>query len=158
MNRADSPIIYLAATRSPSPRRSKSRVKFFDYVFLTLAITAVAGGCLWILDTAAARSHGHESLAMQFMSQAEQWLPQMLSGTFKSVLFALAGVVNLALIIGLVQGLRVADRHVNRISKGYRLCFVDANQHKVQSIRRETLRVKARGRETSPFLLSPVFR
>jgi hypothetical protein len=154
MTRTDLPLLYLAepvAKRQPP----QSRLTFADTAFLLTAMVLVAGGCLWLLDMASARSSGQAPVATHFFSDILTWLPALLMTSGKYLLLLLASILNSALIVALVYSLRSLDRGVRRASN--RASFRLTPLRKAQNVRRP--KGHQPRREAAPsYLLSPVFR
>lgn len=150
MIRPATPLMLLAEPPARQVRRTS--VSGFDILFLITATLFVIGGCLFMLDLAAARSTGQESSSLQFVSHASTWLPGMAATIGKYALLLIASAVNSALIVLLVQALRSLDRKVSRITVRIRQ-GVSANASRSRQNREASAL-----RDSSPFLLTPVFR
>lgn len=154
MTRTDLPLLLLAepvATR-PAPQ---ARLTFTDTAFLLAALAIVAGGCLWLLDMAAARSSGQEPVSahlFEHLSNMSTWVSGLMTGSFKYMLLLIASILNSGLIVSLVYSLRSLDRGVHRATN--RASFKLTPLRKAQNIRRP----RNQARAAAPYLLSPVFR
>ena len=155
MTRSQSPALFLAEPVA-TQRCPQVRIHFLDYAFLTLALIAICGGCLFVMDLAAARSAGQESPMMQMLSQIGSMLPSLMHGAANYALLFLASVLNSALIVALVYGLRALDRKVSHGGRRHHPMFMNLPRPRTQNVRGRQAAIRAR--ESGPFLLSPVFR
>jgi len=142
------PLIYRAEV-PVRKRRPQHQVNFFDYAFLTTMLIIIAGGCLCVLDMASAQSTGQESVVGRLIANLSIWGPTLVQGVAKYVLLFAASVVNSALIVALVCSLRSLDRKVNQENANKRLYLGKS---------RSSQRGMMLTRESTPFILSPVFR
>ena len=155
MTRSHSPVLFLAEPVA-TQRCPQVRIHFFDFAFLTLALIAICGGCLFVMDLAAARSAGQDSPMMQMLSQFGDMIPSLMHGAANYALLFLASVLNSALIVALVYGLRALDRTFSRDTRRQYPMFMNLPRPKSKNVRGR--RAAIRARESSPFLLSPVYR
>jgi hypothetical protein len=155
MTRSHSPVLFLDQSTTTS-RRPHVRIHFFDYVFLTLSLIVICGGCLFVMDLASAHSSGQESPMMQMLNNIGSAIPALMHGIAKYALLFLASVLNSALIVGLVYGLRALDSKVSRGPRRQYPMFMNLPRPSSQNVRGR--KAAMRVRETVPFLLSPVFR
>ena len=165
MIRPATPIMHLAEL----PARSVSRtpVSGFDFAFVLTAALFVLVGCFFMLDLASAHSSGHESGALKFLTETSVWLPALAKVAGKYILLLLASVVNSALIVLLVQSLRTLDSKISRLTPRFsmsgfltstRVENIRGKKAHLESQRSGKRREASAIRESSPFLLSPVFR
>lgn len=154
MTRTALPLLLLAepvAKRQSAP----ARLTFGDTAFLITALVLVAGGCLWMLDLASARSAGHEPYANHLftnLANALHSLPHLMGGTGKYLLLLVASIVNSGLIAVMVYSLRSLDRGVRRAAN--RASFTLTPLRSAQNI----YRPRGQAREAASYLLSPIFR
>lgn len=149
----------------PPARRSSSRtsVSVFDFAFVLMAALVLVGGCIFMLDMASAQSSGHESSSLKLLSETSVWLPALAKTAGKYALLFIASIVNSGLIVLLVQGLRSMDMKLSRFTiRDLKLPGKIGNirgkrAHK-ESVRASKRREATSVRESSPFLLSPIFR
>lgn len=137
---------------------SQARVTAFDIAFLITATLFVIGGSLFVLSLGSAHSSGQTSSVMNYLTDAATWLPAMAKMAGKYILLFLASILNSGLIVLLVQSLRTMDRKITlrvpSISFGSTKAAAESFLGKRAQQRREVVAI----RESSPFLLSPVFR
>ncbi|SKB04354.1 hypothetical protein SAMN02745166_04047 [Prosthecobacter debontii] len=142
----------------PARQARQARLSGFDFVFLLTATLFIIGGCFFMLDLAAAHSSGQESSMLRTITDVSSWLPSMiatLAATVgKYVLLLAASVLNSALIVMLVQFLRSLDRRVSHVSISKREAVVNTSYVRPAKEGRQAAAV----RQSSPFLLTPVFR
>jgi hypothetical protein len=155
MTRSHSPVLFLAEPAFAS-RRPQVRIHFLDYSFFILALITILGGSLFVMDLAAARNSGQESPMMQMLAQFANFIPSLLDGVANYALLLVASVLNSALIVAFVYGLRALDRKVSRPSRRYHPMLMNLPRPQARNTRGK--RAAVRAHESRPFLLSPVFR
>jgi len=155
MTRSQSSVLFLAET-APTQRCPRVRIHFLDYAFLTLVLIVICGGCLFVMDLAAAHSSGQSSPATQMLSQAGGFFSFVMHGAANYALLFLASIINSALIVALVQGLHALDRKFSRGTRHQHAFFVDLPLSGSQNMDENAVPVCSS--EIGPFLLSPVFR
>lgn len=162
MIRSALPIMHLA---EPPARQSSSRASTasgLDAAFVLSSALVLIGGSFLLLEMASARSKGHDSVSLQFLTDASIWLPSMVSLVGKYIALFVASIVNSGLIVLLVQSLRGMDHKMSRVIPRVSLGnFRSTSQTRSENVRgkRASQRREASAiRITSPFLLSPVFR
>jgi len=133
-----------------------SSVSGFDFAFVLTVAFVIVGSCFFMLEMAAARSSGQESTLLKFLAESALWLSAQISIIGKYVLLFTASIVNSALIVLFVQSLRKTDQRVSRMSLG--LLNISNQVGHTRSKRAQQRRQATAIRESSPFLLSPVFR
>jgi ABC-type Fe3+ transport system permease subunit len=161
MIRPAHPIMHLAEqTSRPAPRTSASGL---DSLFLATIGLSLIGGCFLLLDMGASYSHGQTSMSLQFLSEASVWLPAAATAVGKYLLLLLASVLNSGVIVLLVQSLRKMDQKLSRLNPRFHTSAkktgnVRGKRAHLESQRAHQRREASAIRESSPFLLSPVFR
>lgn len=154
MSHSHSTVLYLSEPIY-AQRQTQTRLHFLDYAFLTMALILVCGGCLFVMDLAAAQSAGQESPMMQMLSQLGQVMPALMHGAANYALLFLASVLNSALIVGLVYGLRALDSQVCRPRRQHPM-FLNLPRPQAKNVRGK--RATVRGQESRVFIISPVFQ
>jgi hypothetical protein len=156
------PIMHLA---EPAARQktTQTSVSGFDIAFVLTSALILAGGCFFALDMASAKSQGHDSATLKMVAETSTMLPSMLYMAGKYALLLLASILNSALIVVLVQSLRMLDRKVSRFSLGnfqapQKAKNIRGKRAHLQSQRAEKRRETSSIRHSSPFLLSPIYR
>lgn len=160
MIRPAHPIMHLAEqTSRPAPRTSASG---FDSLFIATIGLSLIGGCFLLLDMGASYSHGQTSMSLQFLSEAAVWLPAAATAVGKYLLLLLASVLNSGILVLLVQSLRKMDQKLSRFTPRFsspaKIGNVRGKRAHMESQRANQRREASAIRESSPFLLSPVFR
>jgi len=107
------------------------------------------------MDLASAHNAGRESITLSFLSHIATALPSLLHGAAHYVVLFLSSVLSSAMIVGLVFALRSLDRKVTGMTNSPPR-FTTVSQAKVAN--HSPYKTAIRGRETSIFLLSPVFQ
>lgn len=155
MTRTDNAILFLSEPPSHSAA-NQHRLAPFDLFFLTAALIVVVGGCLFVLNLGAARSSGHDAISFQWLADASTHLPTLTASLSKYALLLMGSVLNSALIVLLVHGLRTLDRRVTT-RRTRRSPLLPERRPGMENVRRSTAR-QAPFDDNSAFLLSPVFR
>jgi len=155
MTRSPSPVLFLAEPAFVA-RRPQVRIHVLDYAFLILALVIICGGSLFVMDLAAARTSGQESPVMQMLAQIGSFIPSLVDGFANYALLLVASVLNSALIVAFVYGLRALDQKVSRPSRRYHPMLMNLPRPQARNVRGK--RAAVRAHESRPFLLSPVFR
>lgn len=156
MTRTDNAILFLSEPPSRSAA-GQQRLTAFDFAFLTTALIVVVGGCLFALNLGAARSTGHDAISFQWLADATAHLPVMMASLSKYVLLLMGSVLNSALIVLLVHGLRTLDRRVTT-RRTRRSPLLPERRPGMENVRRSPATRQAPLADNSGFLLSPVFR
>lgn len=157
MIRPANPIMLLAEQPASQTRQTSVSVSGFDVAFLFTVGLFIVGGCFFMLDLAAARSSGQESSVWNFLTETSTWLPTAAMSAGKYVLLLVASAINSALIVLLVQSLRVLDRKVRHVS--HRIRHAAPAQVSPNSRAGSDREYPTASRDSSgAFLLSPVFR
>lgn len=148
-------------------KTTRTSVSGFDVAFVLTAALVLVGGCFFMLDVASARSHGHDSTALNMVAETTTLLPGLAQMAGKYVLLFLASIVNSALIVLLVQSLRSLDFKMSRFKPKLAMGGLQASP-KAQNVRGKRAHLEGQragkrreasaARTSSPFLLSPVFR
>lgn len=149
----------------PVRRARRTQVSGFDTLFLGGAALAILAGCGVLLDQGAAYSSGQGSLVADLFTQAVAWVPGALASAGKYTLLLLASILNSALIVLLVQGLRTLDRTMRRLPQGAARMLRRQTKATSSAVVRAPAAVApapanaaGSGTQSSGFLLSPVFR
>lgn len=146
----------------PVRRARRTQVSGFDTLFLGGTALAILAGCGVLLDQGAAYSSGQGSLVADLFTQAAAWVPGALASAGKYTLLLLASILNSALIVLLVQGLRTLDRTMRRLPQGAARMLRRQTQTAASAVLRAPAaaapaNAAGSGTQGSGFLLSPVF-
>ncbi len=151
-----------------------------DKVFLAASFLILATGCALVLDHAAAQSAARESVTSHTLGQISHWWQTFSTSTaittaWKYFLLIQASILNSALIVALVHGLRSIDSRVARPQNVNRLSLRlnrESGNGGLGNVRRpkgysriiaaplpaSSRAPSASSMETHRFLLSPVFK
>lgn len=158
MTRSNSPSLFLVEPAF-AQRQKQVRIHFLDYAFLTCALIFICGGCLFVMDLAAAHNAGEQSPIMKMLTQAWQIIPTILGSCWHYMLLFIASIINSALIVAFVHGLRVIDQKVTRgrMRRHYPMfvSFSKSASYKAIATTRVPQKTEA---EVRYFLLSPVIK
>lgn len=94
----------------PARRERRTAVSGFDSLFVGGAALALMAGCAVLLDQGASYSSGQGSLVADWFYHASTWIPGAVEVAGKYLLLFLASILNSALLVVLVQGLRMMDK------------------------------------------------
>lgn len=133
MTRSDSPSLFLAEPVTKFHHSQPRTTNTGDTFFLVAAMILVVGGCLFVLDMAAAKSTASSAVSKELLNQVTTWTPNLVAGSYKYVLLLLASVINSALIVTLVYGLRSMDLYTRFATNN---TFTLTRLRKQQNIRR----------------------
>lgn len=158
MTRSNSPSLFLVEPVF-AQRQNQVRIHFLDYAFMTCALIFICGGCLFVMDLAAAHNAGEQSPIMKMLTHAWSLIPSILGSCWHYTLLLIASVINSALIVAFVQCLRVIDHKVTRGRKRRHYpMFVSYSRSLSLPLKAPAPVTKKPEAEVRYFLLSPVIK
>jgi hypothetical protein len=158
MTRSNSPSLFLVEPAF-AQRQNQVRIHFLDYAVLIGALIFICGGCLFVMDLAAAHNAGEQSPILKMLDQAWSLIPSILGNCWHYTLLLIASVINSALIVAFVQCLRAIDKKVVRSRKRHHYpMFVSYSRSTHLTAKAQLSATKKPNVEVRYFLLSPVIK